>query len=61
VGFSEKLYEMHGDLLEAARDLIRSCACESGCPSCVGPVLEVGDSGKSSTLRIIEKGMGSGG
>jgi DEAD/DEAH box helicase domain-containing protein len=58
VGFSEKLYEMHRDLLEAARDLIRACPCDAGCPSCVGPALEVGPSGKLSTVRIIEKGMG---
>jgi DEAD/DEAH box helicase domain-containing protein len=57
VGFSEKLYEMHRDLLQAARDLIRTCPCEAGCPSCVGPVLEVGPLGKASTLRIIEKGL----
>jgi DEAD/DEAH box helicase domain-containing protein len=60
VGFSEKLYEMHRDLLEAARDLIRACPCEAGCPSCVGPALEVGPSGKLSTVRIIEKGLGRG-
>lgn len=59
VGFSEKLYEMHGELLEAARDLIRSCPCEQGCPSCVGPVLEVGREGKMSTLHIIEEGLAS--
>ncbi len=60
VGFSEKLYEMHGELLEAARGLVRACPCEAGCPSCVGPAMELGPSGKLSTLRIIEMGMGGG-
>ena len=57
VGFSEKLYELHGTLLRAAYDLVRECSCEAGCPSCVGPVLEVGEKGKASTLRILELGL----
>lgn len=56
VGFSEKLYEIHEGLLQAARDLIKTCPCEAGCPSCVGPALEVGPLGKASTVRLLEKG-----
>jgi len=58
VGFSEKLYELHHRLLGAAAALIRDCPCDRGCPSCVGPVLEVGETGKQSTVQIIETGMG---
>jgi DEAD/DEAH box helicase domain-containing protein len=54
VGLSEKLYELHDQLLGAARDLIRSCVCDAGCPSCVGPVLEVGPAGKQSTIKILD-------
>jgi DEAD/DEAH box helicase domain-containing protein len=57
VGFSEKLYELHAQLLQAARDHIGQCACESGCPSCSGPVLEVGETGKQSTRRVLEIGL----
>lgn len=57
VGFSEKLYELHFNLLDAAKNLILSCPCEKGCPSCVGPVLEVGETGKQSALRILEIGI----
>jgi len=57
VGFSERLYEIHYLLLQSARDLIQKCACEAGCPSCVGPVLEVGELGKKSTIKLIEIGM----
>lgn len=57
VGFSERLYEIHFQLLKAAKDLIQKCQCDAGCPSCVGPVLEVGESGKKSTLKLIEIGM----
>jgi DEAD/DEAH box helicase domain-containing protein len=58
VGFSDKLFEIHDRLLAAARDLIQKCSCEAGCPSCVGPVLEVGEMGKRSTLAILEMGIG---
>ena len=53
IGFSKKLYELHPTLLEAAAELIRSCGCEDGCPSCVGPALEVGEGGKQHTLQLI--------
>jgi len=57
VGLSEKLYELHEDLLAAAKELILSCPCEAGCRSCVGPVLEVGALGKQSTIKILEIGL----
>lgn len=53
VGYSRKLFGIHEDLMGAARDLIRSCGCAGGCPSCVGPVLEVGDRGKESALKLL--------
>jgi len=54
VGFSQKLFRLHDTLLEVARELIGECGCESGCPSCVGPSLEVGETGKTSALKLIE-------
>ena len=40
VGYAEQLYRSMPALLEAGLDLVRSCPCAQGCPSCVGPVLE---------------------
>jgi len=57
VGYSKKLFGLHQDLLSAAKDLILSCPCRTGCPSCVGPVIEVGEKGKESALKILEKGI----
>jgi len=54
VGYSKKLFKIHQDLLIAAKELILSCGCKSGCPSCVGPVLEVGENGKGSALNILQ-------
>lgn len=54
IGFSDLLYEGHDRLLTSARNLIESCTCTHGCPSCVGPVLEVGPAAKETALAIIE-------
>src|SRR5215471_38689 len=37
IGLSRPLYEIRNQVLEATRQLIRSCPCQDGCPSCVGP------------------------
>jgi len=54
IGFSQPLYELHPRLLSEARRLIESCPCHEGCPSCVGPVGEVGHRGKETALAILE-------
>jgi DEAD/DEAH box helicase domain-containing protein len=54
LGFSQSLYELHGTLLAAAGELLRACRCRRGCPSCVGPVTEVGDNAKSNCLRLLD-------
>jgi DEAD/DEAH box helicase domain-containing protein len=40
VGYAEQLFESMPELLQAALDLVTNCPCDSGCPGCVGPVLE---------------------
>ncbi|MBX3015289.1 MAG: DEAD/DEAH box helicase [Caldilineaceae bacterium] len=40
LGFSERLFASHDELLVAAQRLVRACPCRHGCPACVGPVLE---------------------
>lgn len=53
IGFSQQLFDIHEQLLSQTRDLISACPCESGCPSCVGPSLEVGKSSKQVALDIL--------
>jgi DEAD/DEAH box helicase domain-containing protein len=53
-GFSEELFGLHATLLEAARDVVQRCRCQRGCPSCVGPVGEVGEDAKSNCLRLVD-------
>lgn len=55
VGFSDKLYELHNELFSTADKMVRKCSCESGCPSCVGPLNEFTGTGnpKELTLKLI--------
>jgi len=55
IGFSEKLFEMHDELIARAFELVNECACEDGCPSCVGPGGENGYGGKLEALAILKE------
>jgi len=54
IGFSQPLFRMHGQLLEATRSLIGECECENGCPGCVGPIGNTGPQAKAAALRILD-------
>jgi DEAD/DEAH box helicase domain-containing protein len=53
VGLSERLFSLTDELIEACLDLVRGCSCDEGCPSCVGPVTEVGPLGKAATAELL--------
>jgi DEAD/DEAH box helicase domain-containing protein len=53
IGQSALLFKMSDALLRGAAELLASCSCEAGCPSCVGPVGEVGERGKEVAGRIL--------
>ena len=55
IGFSQKLFELHDDLIARALELVRECACTDGCPSCVGPGGENGYGGKEEALAILKE------
>jgi DEAD/DEAH box helicase domain-containing protein len=54
LGLSERLYEIHLDLLTGTKELIMGCRCKDGCPICVGPVGPGGQEVKQLTLQLIE-------
>jgi len=54
IGFSQPLFDMHTLLLDRTRDLISTCPCESGCPSCVGPEGNTGPHAKMVASAILD-------
>ncbi|NLO84998.1 MAG: DEAD/DEAH box helicase [Clostridiales bacterium] len=55
IGLSEKAFQMQSLLLEHALQILNSCGCENGCPSCTGPVGEIGDYGKHNASIILKE------
>jgi len=60
VGLSAPLHAMAGRLLKGAAEMLAACPCDAGCPSCVGPVGEVGDRGKEAASRILGELLATG-
>jgi DEAD/DEAH box helicase domain-containing protein len=58
IGFSQTLYELHGELLIAARDLIAACPCDGGCPACIGPGAGNAEA-KQQTVKLLSVLTGS--
>lgn len=57
VGYAQKLYRVAPEIFQAAKQLIRDCSCETGCPSCVGPEIEVGHNAKTHVLRLLDHAL----
>src|SRR5439155_687428 len=47
IGLAERLFEILPDLLRHGLETLHACPCRFGCPSCVGPVNEVGRKAKA--------------
>jgi DEAD/DEAH box helicase domain-containing protein len=54
IGFSAPLFRMQDDLLRATRELVTECECDSGCPSCVGPIGETGPLAKRVAIELLD-------
>ena len=58
IGLSERFYDLQGQVLRAAGELVAGCTCQAGCPACVGPVLEPGKDAKQHVLRLVAAALG---
>ena len=55
IGQSSALFRLTSKLLDGALKMLTGCRCDSGCPSCVGPIGEVGERGKEVAWRILRE------
>jgi DEAD/DEAH box helicase domain-containing protein len=53
IGLAEHVFEILPDLLRRGLETLEACACRAGCPSCVGPVNEVGRRAKSTAQALL--------
>src|SRR5499425_679255 len=53
IGLAERVFEILPDLLRNGRQTLEACACAFGCPSCVGPVNEVGRRAKATARALL--------
>jgi len=55
IGLTERLFELLAALLARARETLATCPCRAGCPSCVGPVNEVGRQAKPVAAALVDR------
>src|SRR5919109_915973 len=53
IGLAERVFEILPDLLRRGLQTLQACACSHGCPSCVGPVNEVGRRAKATAAKLL--------
>jgi len=54
IGFSAQLFDLFAEVLERTGQHIRTCGCQAGCPSCVGPPHEVGTRAREVAQALVE-------
>jgi DEAD/DEAH box helicase domain-containing protein len=53
IGLAERLFDVLPQLLARGLETLEACPCRSGCPSCVGPVNEVGRRAKLTAQALL--------
>src|SRR6266853_1824177 len=55
IGLAERIFEVLPEMLARGLETLEGCGCRSGCPSCVGPVNEVGRQAKPIALKLLTR------
>ena len=53
IGLAERVFEVLPQLLRRGLETLEACGCAWGCPSCVGPVNEMGRRAKATALALL--------
>ncbi len=54
IGLARRAYGMDRQILRGALEVASGCRCKEGCPSCVGPTIELGEKAKQAAKMLIE-------
>jgi DEAD/DEAH box helicase domain-containing protein len=55
IGLADRLFDLFPDLLSRSLEILERCPCRVGCPSCVGPVNDVGRQAKAVAASILRR------
>jgi DEAD/DEAH box helicase domain-containing protein len=55
IGLSERVFDVLPLLLQRGLETLQACPCRWGCPSCVGPVNEVGRRAKATAAALLRE------
>jgi len=55
IGLAERVFEILPELLQRGLEILQACPCRWGCPSCVGPVNEVGRRARATATALLRE------
>ncbi|MCC5876858.1 MAG: DUF1998 domain-containing protein, partial [Candidatus Sumerlaeia bacterium] len=53
IGLARRIHSQAAMLLQAAMEMLDDCPCTGGCPSCIGPQMEMGSKAKEATRELL--------
>lgn len=55
IGIARKCFTLDDRLFKAALEILKDCRCPEGCPSCIGPSLELDEKAKDTARFLLEE------
>jgi DEAD/DEAH box helicase domain-containing protein len=55
IGLSEEVFKRYDEIIKEVKNVVESCPCEKGCPSCIGVTEETIDPIKQTILAFLDK------
>lgn len=57
IGLARRVYELDQQILSTAREMLTQCSCPTGCPSCIGPTVELNSITAKLSTRVLLDAM----